>query len=499
MISLNQLARAVNATVVGGKPAAREVSVVAVVHDTRKVKRGALFACIPGTEHDGHDFVRQAVRQGAVAVLVEAPVTVPVPNLVVPSVRAALGPAAAELYGHPSRHLDLIGVTGTNGKTTTVQLLAEILNATDHPCGKIGTLTGVGTTTEAAENPCTTPETTENSCTTPEDAENPGTTPEATEIQCLLSKSINDGKKAVAMEVSSHGLDQRRVDGCRFRVAVFTNFGRDHLDYHKTLKAYWKAKARLFTPALSDQAVVWTGTAAGEKMSIESKVPVTEVGPDDVKVLKLKPASSRFRWRNKKVEIPLGGRVNVYNAVLAAETAVVLGVDPKEVAAALNAANSEPELFKVPGRFEIVDEGQNFTVVVDYAHTPDALEAVLKSARDCTKNRLWVVFGAGGDRDRGKRPEMGAVAEAAADRVVVTSDNPRKENRKKIIDAIVSGMDPSYDYQEEICREEAIRLAIDTARAGDLIVIAGKGHETEPFDDREVARKALRARMARER
>ena len=466
MIGLNQLARAVNATVMGGSsPADPEVAVIDVEHDSRSVRPGELFACIRGADCDGHDFAGEAVRRGAAALLVEAPVPGPVPNLVVPSVRAALGPAAAEVHGHPSRRLDLIGVTGTNGKTTVVRLLAQILEAAGRPADEMGTLTGARTT------------------------------PEATEIQRRLSCSVAKGKRAVAMEVSSHALAQHRVDGCRFRVAVFTNLGRDHLDYHKTPEAYLAAKARLFTPDLSERAVVWTGPDAGRRLAAAATVPVTEVGLDEVQVLELKPASSRFRWRGMAIEVPLSGRFNINNAVLAAEAAMALGVDPAAAAGALAAAAP------APGRFEIIDEGQDFNVVVDYAHTPDALRAVLDAAREITGRRLWVVFGAGGDRDRGKRPGMGRAA-AAADRVVVTSDNPRSEDPDRIIAEIVKGMDRP-PYLKEPDRRRAIRGAITGARGGDVIVIAGKGHETTQtigsetivFDDREMAREEL-ARLA---
>ena len=257
MIGLSRLARAVDAAVVGGdpSPAGREVAVADVEHDSRSVRPGALFACIRGANCDGHDFAGEAVRRGAAALLVEAPVPGPVPNLVVPSVRAALGPAAAEVHGHPSRRLDLLGVTGTDGKTTTVRLLAQILAAAGRPVDETGTLTGARTT------------------------------PEATEIQRGLAASVANGRRAVVMEVSSHALDQRRVDGCRFRVAAFTNLGRDHLDYHGTPEAYLAAKARLFTPELSDRAVVWTGSAAGRRLAAAAAVPVAEVGPAAVQVL----------------------------------------------------------------------------------------------------------------------------------------------------------------------------------------------------------------------
>ena len=464
MIALDRLARAVGAAVVGGDQSrdAREVAVVDVEHDSRSVRPGALFACIRGDNHDGHDFAGQAVGRGAAALLVQAPVPGPVPSLVVPSVRAALGPAAAEVHGHPSRRLELVGVTGTDGKTTTVRLLAGILNAVGRPADEMGTLTGSRTT------------------------------PEATEIQRRLARSVADGRRAAVMEVSSHALAQHRVGGCRFRIAAFTNLGRDHLDYHGTPEAYLAAKARLFEPDLSDRAVVWTGSAGGWQLAAAAAVPVTEVGPGDVQVLELKPGSTRFRWRGLPVEIKLGGRFNVHNAVLAAEAAVALGVDPAAAAGALAAAGP------APGRFEIVDAGQDFTVVVDYAHTPDALRAALDAAREITARRLWAVFGAGGERDPDKRPVMGAVAAAAADRAVVTSDNPRGEDPARIISEIVSGMD-RLPHLVVTDRRLAIRRALAEAAPGDVVVIAGKGHEatqtvgseTVEFDDRLVARAEL--------
>lgn len=472
MIALDRLARAVDAAVVGGdrSRAAREVAVTDVEHDSRSVRPGALFACIRGAAHDGHDFAGEAVERGAAALLVQAPVPGPVPSLVVPSVRAAVGPAAAEVHGHPSRRLELVGVTGTDGKTTTVRLLAGILNAAGRPADEMGTLTGARTT------------------------------PEATEIQRRLARSVAGGRRAVAMEVSSHALDQHRVGGCRFRVAAFTNLGRDHLDYHENPDDYLAAKARLFAPDLSDRAVVWTGSDGGRWLAAAAAVPVVEVGPREVQVLELKPASTRFRWRGLPVEIGLGGRFNVHNAVLAAEAAVALGVDPADAAGALAAADG------APGRFEIVDAkgefGQDFTVVVDYAHTPGALKAALDAAREITGQKLWAVFGAGGERDPGKRPGMGAAAAAAADRAVVTSDNPRGEDPARIIAEIVSGMD-RLPHLVVTDRRLAIRRALSEAGPGDVVVIAGKGHEatqtvgseTVEFDDRLVARAEL-ARLA---
>ncbi len=469
MIDLDELARSIGAAVVpseGTCSASTGVAVADVEHDSRLVERGSLFACIRGSSADGHDYAFDAVRRGAVALLVEEAMPSPVPNLVVPSVRAALGPAAAAVHRHPSRRLDLVGVTGTNGKTTTVRLLAAILTSAGRTTDEMGTLTGARTT------------------------------PEATDVQRRLAGAVDRGRRAVAMEVSSHALDQGRVDGCRFRVAAFTNLGHDHLDYHGTMEAYFAAKARLFTPEMSERGVVWMGSPAGRRLAATASIPLTEVEPGAVEVLEFGPGSSRFVWRDRTVEAPLGGRFNIDNAVLAAETAVALGLTPAVVAGALVTAGP------VPGRFEIVDVGQDFTVIVDYAHTPEGLEAVLGAARAIAEQGLTVVFGAGGERDRRKRPLMGASA-AAADRIVITTDNPRSEDPGRIANEITAGLDRLPDLVEKD-RHLAIRHAIATAGPGDVVVIAGKGHEKTQtigdqvfdFDDCTIVRDELARRVA---
>ena len=431
MIDLDRVARAVGAEVMGGdqSAAAGAIAVDDVEHDSRSVGSGALFACIQGANHDGRGFAGEAVQRGAVALLVEAPAPGPVPNLVVPSVRSALGPAAAEVHGHPSRRLDLVGVTGTNGKTTTVRLLANILEAAGRPVDEIGTLTGARTT------------------------------PEATDIQRRLAASVANGRRAVAMEVSSHALAQRRVDGCRFRVAAFTNLGRDHLDYHGDMRSYWEAKARLFTPERTEHAVVWTESSAGRCLASkasEEAVPVTRVGPDAAEVLELRPDLSRFRWRGLAVEMPFGGRSNVHNAVLAGEVAVVLGVDPAAAAEALAAVRPPP------GRSRSSTPAGSSR---SWSTTPTPRRPA-KCPHGCPEDDGPVPDGgvrAGGERDKGKRPEMGAAAAAVADRVVVTSDNPRGEDPDRIIAEIVSGIDGHPDLVEEPDRRLAIRGAIAAA------------------------------------
>ena len=475
MTTVGELARTLGADLRADGPgssdadAAAEVRVSDVEHDSRRVRPGALFACIPGETFDGHRFAADAAAAGAVALLVERPVEAAVPCLVVESVRRAVGPAADAVHGHPSRRLDVVGVTGTNGKTTTVRLVAGLLRSAGRHAAEIGTLTGTLTT------------------------------PEAGNLQRTLAEAASRGADAAAVEVSSHGLAQHRVDGCRFRAAAFTNLGRDHLDYHGSVEDYFAAKARLFTSALTERAVVDVTGRWGRRLAevAAAEVPVIEVDQRDIQVLDADARSSVFRWRGRTVELPMGGAFNRANAVLAAEVAAALGMAPDAVAASLAGAA------QVPGRFESVDAGQDFSVIVDFAHTPEGLAAVLRSARDVTDGALTVVFGAGGDRDRGKRPAMGETAERLADRVVVTSDNPRSEDPDRIIDEIVAGMQRPPDLRDPD-RRRALRHAAATARRGDTVVIAGKGHETGQtvagvtvtFDDRAVVREELAALTA---
>ena len=466
MIGLVELSRTLGADVVWPSGPSRQdpspagsITVRDVEHDSRRVGLGSLFACVPGEAHDGHLFAGDAVSAGAVGLLAERPVPADVPCLVVESVRAALGPAAAAVHGHPSRRLDVAGVTGTNGKTTTVHLLAGLLRATGAGAAEIGTLTGTLTT------------------------------PEATDLQRLLASAVRRGEGTAAVEVSSHGLVQHRVDGCRFRVAAFTNLGHDHLDYHGSMEDYFAAKARLFTGELADRAVVDTTTGWGRRLAgmAASEMPVTEVDQRQIEVIEADTRSSTFCWRGQQVTLRLAGAFNRANAVLAAEVATALGMEPAAAAAGLAAATP------VPGRFESVQAGQDFAVIVDYAHTPDALAAALRVARSLTGGKLTVVFGAGGERDRGKRPEMGAAAARLADRVIVTSDNPRSEDPEQIISEIVEGMSRAPERREPD-RRLALRHALSTAAAGDTVLVAGKGHETSqtigserlPFDDRAV-------------
>ena len=439
--------------------------VTGTAHDSRAVRSGDLYCCVPGARADGHDHAPGAVAAGATALLCERPLGLGVPEVRVPSVRRAMGPVAAAVAGHPSRSLVVLGITGTNGKTTVVSLLGSILRAAGWPATTIGTLTGARTT------------------------------PEAPELQARLAAAVRAGDRAVAMEISSHALDLHRIDGTRVAVAAFTNLSPDHLDHHETMEAYFAAKARLFTPELADRAVVCTDDTHGRLLRDSAQVPTTGIGLDDVEDLDLRPTGSRFRWRGLDVEVPLVGRFNVRNALVAAEVAVAAGIDPAPVVRGL--AATPP----VPGRMEAVDTGQPFAVIVDYAHTPDGIEQVVATLREVSTGRIVILFGCGGDRDAAKRPLMGEAA-AAADLVVLTSDNPRSEDPGAIIEAVRAGIPPDTDLVVEPQREIAIARALAAASPGDTVLLAGKGHETTqdlgdrviPFDDREVARRLLTER-----
>ncbi len=437
------------------------VVVTGVRHDSRAVRPGDLFCCVPGGTTDGHDHASAAVAAGAVALLVERPLRIAVPQVVVPGARPAMAAVATAFWGRPSERLDVVGVTGTNGKTTVATVLAHVLSTTGRPTTVIGTLTGARTT------------------------------PEATELQELLAGAVEGGDRAVSMEVSSHALDQHRVDGTRFAATLFTNLSRDHLDYHGTMERYFAAKARLFDPAFGPLAVIDVDGPHGRLLADTTRQEqVVRVSLDAADVRAIGPARIRIGWRGTELDAAFGGRFNARNLLLVAETAVALGVDPSDVAAALATAGP------VPGRFEPVDVGQPYGIVVDYAHTPDGLAAVLEAGRDAISSgaRLIVVFGCGGDRDRTKRPAMGEIASRLADTVVLTSDNPRSEDPATILAEIRAGTTVPPALVEPD-RHLAIHAACASARPGDLVVVAGKGHETTqtigdrvlPFDDRAVA------------
>ncbi|MCU1358393.1 MAG: murE [Acidimicrobiales bacterium] len=442
------------------------VEVDVAVHDSRAVGPGALYCCVPGAVYDGHRFAPAAIEAGARALLCERPLGLGVPELQTRSVRAAMGPVAAVLAGDPSRDLSVVGITGTNGKTTATHLLASILEADGRPCGVIGTLSGARTT------------------------------PEAPELQSTLAGLRDAGKAAVAMEVSSHALDLHRVDGTWFEVGVFTNLSQDHLDHHGDMAAYFQAKARLFEPSRCGTAVLNTDDPHGRLLLDAATVPSIGFSLDDAADLRLGRDGSTFRWRGVQVSVGLAGRFNVSNALAAATAAEVLGVAPDVVAAGLALAGP------VAGRFERIEEGQPFLVAVDYAHTPDGLAQLLGAGRELAgEGRVIVVFGAGGDRDRAKRPAMGEAADRLADIVVLTTDNPRGEGAAAIISDVQAGMEHRSDLRVEPDRGRAIGLAVSLAEPGDVVLVAGKGHETTQtvgdvavdFDDRVVTRRALAA------
>lgn len=471
---------------------AAEAEITGISYDSRDVAPGHVFFAMKGGSHDGHRFIQAALASGAAAVVCEhetpEAVSAGVPLVVVPDGRTAMGPVAARLHNYPSRALTLVGVTGTSGKTTVTHLIQSVFKASGADAGLIGTLGArIGDQLIDTKH----------------------TTPESANIQRLLRQMLDHGVNAVAMEVSSHGLRQGRVLGCEFDCGVFTNIARDHLDFHGTAEAYLDAKLMLFRdyPAMSDKkftAVVNADDPAADTVTKAARGNTVTFGvesPADFAASNISVTDRSVEFdmsvagQTVPVRLAIGGFFNVYNALAASTAACACGVDIDAVVRGLASTKC------VPGRFESVECGQDFGVLVDYAHTPDELENVLRAAKELAKNRLIAVFGCGGDRDRGKRPIMGEIGARLADMVIVTSDNPRTEDPRSIIDQIVAGI-PDADGAKvavEIDRREAIRAAVSAAKPGDVVVIAGKGHEdyqifadrTIHFDDREVARKAL--------
>jgi UDP-N-acetylmuramoyl-L-alanyl-D-glutamate--2,6-diaminopimelate ligase len=434
------------AEVVGRAP----VEIRELAYDTRTVSPGALFFCVPGANADGHDLAAGALAAGAAALVVERTLNLDAPQLVVPNVRAAMPQVAVEFFGDPTRELDVLGVTGTSGKTTTVYVLHSILAVAGHKPALLSSIERrLG-----------------------RDVREPTlNTPESIDLQRLFREMLDAGNDCCAMEATSIASSMRRLDGTRFAVLVFTNLSQDHLDFHGTMEEYFEAKRRLFTQA--DRIVINAGDEYGRRLVRDFPDALTFTESDEL-----------------DAELHLRGGFNRENALAAATAARALGVDEGAIRRGIEAVR------EVPGRFEIVDEGQPFTVVVDYSHKPAALETVLLAARQLASGRVICVFGAGGDRDREKRPVMGRIAAELADDVIVTSDNPRSENPGTIAAEIVDGL----QLQVELDRRRAIQQAIERAQAGDVVLIAGKGHErgqefadrTVPFDDREVARDTLR-------
>jgi UDP-N-acetylmuramoyl-L-alanyl-D-glutamate--2,6-diaminopimelate ligase len=468
---------------------AADVEVAALAYDNRRVRPGTVFFCVRGFTRDGHDFAADAVARGAVALVVDHPLDLGVPEIVVADVRAAMAPAAARLHGDPTAALRTIGVTGTNGKTTTAYLVRALLEAAGRPTGLLGTVTSVIGGTEHAVS---------------------RTTPEAIDLQATFAAMRAAGDTHCVMEVSSHALALHRADAIHWAAAIFTNLTQDHLDFHPTMEDYFRAKCRLFADGRPDVAVVNVDDAYGARLADELRdsgaAPrLVTVGIDapgaDLRATEIRSGfdGSTFVAGGLHLRSPLPGRFNVMNVLGAVAAVRALGVDDATIVAALPAAG------RVPGRFEPVAEGQDFAVLVDYAHTPDSLENVLSAARPLTRGRLVCVFGCGGDRDRGKRPQMGAISARLADVTIVTSDNPRSEDPPAIVAEILTGVPPGSDGVEAIVdRHAAIERAIGLAGPGDVVVIAGKGHEQGqefaggrklPFDDVGVAREALRARL----
>jgi UDP-N-acetylmuramoyl-L-alanyl-D-glutamate--2,6-diaminopimelate ligase len=487
-VQMNLLFDEIEVIDTAGDPAT--VDIGGISHDSRRVVPGDLFCCVPGQTSDGHAHASEAVDRGAVGLLCEhlipelldRPV---VQALVEPgTIRPVMARLAAAFYGHPARDLLMVGVTGTNGKTTVTQVLGGLLDATGRPTNVMGTLSGARTT------------------------------PEATEVQRVLAgvrdRQRSDGRRhAVAMEVSSHALVQARVEGVVFDVAVFTNLSHDHLDYHGTMEAYFDAKSSLFTADHARHGVVNADDPWGRRLLERAAIPMTAIHHADATDIVLQPGRTEFTWRGQRVVTELTGSINVDNALLAAEAALELGLEPSEVAEAL------AQVATVPGRLQVISapprgagDGRDrppFTVMVDYAHTPAGLEVVLHEARALAggAGRVLVVFGCGGNRDRAKRPKMGRAASSLSDVAVLTSDNPRDEDALAIIDEVRAGVADDADRSSALVvepdRRLAIRRALDDARAGDVVVIAGKGHETYqeisgrrlPFDDAVEARRAL--------
>jgi UDP-N-acetylmuramoyl-L-alanyl-D-glutamate--2,6-diaminopimelate ligase len=439
-----------------------QVEIEDLAYDTRSVGPGALFFCVAGDRFDGHDLAQRAIEAGAAALAVERPVASRVPQVVVADSRAAMAAAAAEFFGRPTEELEVAGVTGTNGKTTTSFLLYAILEAAGRRPGLIGTIESrVGGEQRPAVR----------------------TTPEAIDLQRTFREMLDAGDRSCAMEATSHGSAFKRLDHVRFAGLVFTNLTQDHLDLHGTMDAYFEAKRELFLGDERPPAAINVGDPWGKRLAADRPDALTYGFAEEAM---LRPDAL------EGIDLKLRGRFNVENALGALACARLLGIEDDAVARGLEALSG------VPGRFETVDEGQPFTVIVDYAHTPDSLENVLTTARELDSGRLICVFGCGGDRDREKRPQMGRIAAELADVPIVTSDNPRSEDPGAIIDEIVAGIDGEAEIIQD--RRAAIARAVELAEPGDVVLIAGKGHEqgqqfrdrTVPFDDREVAREALR-------
>jgi UDP-N-acetylmuramoyl-L-alanyl-D-glutamate--2,6-diaminopimelate ligase len=471
--TLHELGEAVGGHVIG----APETAVSHVTHDSRQIGEGTLYVAISGAIHDGHDFALEAAEAGAVALCVERELPIEIAQLIVGNTRQILGQLAAEIYGHPSHSIDVIGVTGTNGKTTVAHFIESIMDRAGFATGRIGT---VGNAIKGKAVPSV------------------RTTPEATEFQALLATMRDDGVEKVAVEVSSHALELGRVSGTRFAVAAFTNLSQDHLDFHRTMEAYRAAKARLFAEYEVETAVFNIDDPAGSNMSSSyagAQLTVGSGGDFAAEGVATIADGSEFQLHapgfNRRLSAPVYGSFNVSNLLVAVACCFAAGAELDVIIDALSGVDA------VPGRFEIVSREDDPLVVVDYAHTPEGISLAIETARSLRPGRVIAVVGAGGDRDRAKRRPMGAAA-SSADLVVVTSDNPRNEDPDEIIDAVMEGVSAASVRQAD--RLTAIEKAITTAEQNDVVLILGKGHEqgqeskgaVAPFDDRAVARNQLK-------
>ncbi|MDP7068684.1 MAG: UDP-N-acetylmuramoyl-L-alanyl-D-glutamate--2,6-diaminopimelate ligase [Acidimicrobiales bacterium] len=472
-ISLEEITQVCGeASLVNTEGSSSELRIVGISHDSRLVAEGDLFACIPGTRSDGHAHAAEALMGGAAALLVERRLEYAVPQILVSDVRKVIGPVAATVYGNPSNSMRVVGVTGTAGKTTTVHALAEALEACGAQAGVIGTLDGGHTT------------------------------PEAPEMQRALASMRDSAKEWACVEVSSHGLDFGRVEGVEFAATVFTNLSAEHLDFHKDMEAYYQAKRRLFHKE-SQYAIISIIDDWGKRLVTELKglghEGLVVVDPEMVQSPKLEADGSTFVWRGHQIKSALLGKFNLLNLLIAGETLRAFGWDEDAIAQGLERVSP------VKGRMEpVVVPDSGVAVVVDYSHKPQALAEALKAVRDLSGGRVWVVFGAGGERDAAKRPLMGEIAGTLADEIVITSDNPRSESAEAIAKDIVTGIGSGgTHYRVVLDRAEAIHLAIRDAEIGDIVLVAGKGHETHqivgeqrrPFDDVSVSNEALLSRI----
>ncbi len=439
--------------------------------DSRECVPGSLFFAMPGTSTNGAVFAADAVQRGALCVVASAPINVLAPVVVVPATQlsALCAHASAAVVGHPETKTRLVAVTGTNGKTSVTSIISELSRAFSWNGANIGTLT------------------------------NERTTPASPELFRTLARIVEGFDPAlrdsvVAMEVSSHAIDQHRVDGLEFTVAAFTNLSHEHLDYHHTMEEYYDVKSRLFSLERTQRAVIWVDDPYGERLAESSTVPVTRVSRRDASDVETSLKGTTFFWRRHLINSELIGDFNVDNALIAMTVMSVLGGDDAAIAAAMG------DVTAVAGRFDVL-RASGVTVIVDYAHTPEGLRRLLEDVRALTPDgRVITVFGCGGDRDRAKRPEMGAVASSLSDVTIVTSDNPRSEEPDSIIDAVMTGVVDGANVLRDADRRSAIGRALDIAGPGDVVVLAGKGHETTqttgdlviPFDDRIVARELMR-------